>query len=29
VLREAGVPEADIAALVERGIVVEPKGKAQ
>jgi crotonobetainyl-CoA:carnitine CoA-transferase CaiB-like acyl-CoA transferase len=29
VLREAGVPEAEIAALVERGIVVEPKGKAQ
>ncbi len=28
VLREAGVPETEIAALVERGIVVEPKGNA-
>ena len=29
ILREAGVPDKDIAALVERGIVVEPKGNAQ
>jgi crotonobetainyl-CoA:carnitine CoA-transferase CaiB-like acyl-CoA transferase len=29
ILREAGVPEKDIAALIERGIVVEPKGNAR
>jgi crotonobetainyl-CoA:carnitine CoA-transferase CaiB-like acyl-CoA transferase len=29
ILREAGVSESEIATLIERGIVVEPKGNAQ